>query len=109
MLKVSPLCGSANHSTRRAIGPPEVVKLGATRSRRQRSTKSATARWLCKGSPTPLTVTRLTSSPRARTSSSCCHSSSALSGRDSPNAPEAQKVQPTAQPTWLETHRLSPR
>ena len=67
---------------------------------------SSTASMLWAGSPMPMNTTFFTGR-RARASTTWARISALVSWRSRPSRPVMQKVQPTAQPTWLDTHRPS--
>ena len=69
-----------------------------------RSIASSTASRLCAGSPMPMNTTLVTGR-RLRASATWATISALPSWRSRPPMPVMQNTQPTAQPTWLETHR----
>ena len=71
-----------------------------------RSMASITASRLCEGSPMPMNTTFFTGLS-VRASATCATISALPTCRIKPSRPVMQNTQPTAQPTWLETHRPS--
>ena len=69
-----------------------------------RSIASSTASRLCAGSPMPMKTTLVTGR-RPRASATWATISALPSWRSRPPRPVMQNTQPTAQPTWLDTHR----
>jgi hypothetical protein len=70
------------------------------------SMASSTASRLCAGSPMPMNTTLLTRR-RRRASATWATISPLSSWRSRPSLPVMQNTQPTAQPTWVDTHRPS--
>ncbi len=68
------------------------------------SIASSTLSRLCAGSPMPMNATFFTAR-RLRASATWATISALPSWRSRPSRPVMQKVQPTAQPTWVETQR----
>ena len=85
------------------------LRVGWWRRRRcspSTSIASITLSRLCAGSPMPMNTT-LPTARRLRASTTCATISALPSWRRSPARPLMQNTQPTAQPTWVDTHRPS--